>query len=72
MVWRITTFALMSLQRSACCRCVASNCCPGLVSSQFLTSIECTCRWFTFGWWACLTHLAVVVLSVGLCLLRNA
>eukprot|EP00983_Pelagomonas_calceolata_P008086 262671-Pelagomonas_calceolata.AAC.1 len=35
MVWRDTTFALMSLQRCACCRCAASNCCPGLVSSQY-------------------------------------
>eukprot|EP00983_Pelagomonas_calceolata_P023442 738465-Pelagomonas_calceolata.AAC.1 len=37
----------MSLQRSACCRCAVSNCCPGLVSSQCLVSIKCTCRWFT-------------------------
>eukprot|EP00983_Pelagomonas_calceolata_P019842 626516-Pelagomonas_calceolata.AAC.1 len=34
MVWRITTIALMGLQRSACCRCAASNCCPGLVSGR--------------------------------------
>eukprot|EP00983_Pelagomonas_calceolata_P053142 1143182-Pelagomonas_calceolata.AAC.1 len=34
----------MSLQRSACCRCAASNSCPGLVSSQYLFSIKCTCR----------------------------
>eukprot|EP00983_Pelagomonas_calceolata_P055346 1144113-Pelagomonas_calceolata.AAC.11 len=33
-VWRVTVFALMSLQRSACFRCAASNCSPGLVSSQ--------------------------------------
>eukprot|EP00983_Pelagomonas_calceolata_P123140 1160976-Pelagomonas_calceolata.AAC.3 len=26
----------MSLQRSACCRCAASNCFPGLISSQYL------------------------------------
>eukprot|EP00983_Pelagomonas_calceolata_P044008 1139124-Pelagomonas_calceolata.AAC.3 len=39
MVWRVTAFALMSLQRSACCRCAASNCCPGLVPSQYLNSI---------------------------------
>eukprot|EP00983_Pelagomonas_calceolata_P035175 1099955-Pelagomonas_calceolata.AAC.1 len=25
--------ALMSLLRYLCCRCAASNCCPGLVSS---------------------------------------
>eukprot|EP00983_Pelagomonas_calceolata_P134955 1162109-Pelagomonas_calceolata.AAC.1 len=71
MVWRSTTFALMGLQRSAFCRCAASNCCPGLVSSQYLTSIKCTCRWFTVdgvasrGWllWSsvwgcacCITH----------------
>eukprot|EP00983_Pelagomonas_calceolata_P007185 233832-Pelagomonas_calceolata.AAC.1 len=31
MVWRVTTFAVTILQRSACCRCAASNCCPGLV-----------------------------------------
>eukprot|EP00983_Pelagomonas_calceolata_P023853 750976-Pelagomonas_calceolata.AAC.1 len=72
MVWRVTTFALMSLQRSACCRCATSNCCPGLASSQFLISIKCTCRWFTFCSWGCLSRLAVVVLSVGLCLLPNA
>eukprot|EP00983_Pelagomonas_calceolata_P013124 419381-Pelagomonas_calceolata.AAC.1 len=58
--------------RSACCRCAASNCCPGPMSSQHLISIKCTCRWFTFSRWGCLTRLAVVVLSVGLCLLRNA
>eukprot|EP00983_Pelagomonas_calceolata_P124400 1161103-Pelagomonas_calceolata.AAC.11 len=62
MVWRVTTSALTSLQRSACCRCAASNCqqcCPGLVSSQYLISIKCTCRWLTFSWWGCLTRLAV-------------
>eukprot|EP00983_Pelagomonas_calceolata_P027942 876435-Pelagomonas_calceolata.AAC.1 len=31
----------MSLQRSACCRCAASNCCPGFVSSQYFMSIKC-------------------------------
>eukprot|EP00983_Pelagomonas_calceolata_P014846 471244-Pelagomonas_calceolata.AAC.1 len=62
----------MSLQRSACCRCAASNCCPGIVSSQYLVSIKCTCRWFTFSWWGSHTRLAVVALSVGLCLLHNA
>eukprot|EP00983_Pelagomonas_calceolata_P046710 1140309-Pelagomonas_calceolata.AAC.1 len=56
----------------ACCRCAASNCCPGLVSSQYLILIECTCCWFIFGFWGCLTQLAVVVLSEGLCLLHNA
>eukprot|EP00983_Pelagomonas_calceolata_P024205 761723-Pelagomonas_calceolata.AAC.1 len=35
----------MSLQRSACCRCATSNCCPDLVPSQFFVSIKCTCRW---------------------------
>eukprot|EP00983_Pelagomonas_calceolata_P049885 1141697-Pelagomonas_calceolata.AAC.2 len=64
--------SLMSLQRSACCFCAASNCCPGLVSSQYLISIKCTCRWFTSNWWGCLTRLAVVVLCVGLCLPCNA
>eukprot|EP00983_Pelagomonas_calceolata_P021654 678179-Pelagomonas_calceolata.AAC.1 len=62
----------MSLQRSACCCCAASNCCPGLVSSQYLISIKYACRWFTFSWWGSLARLAVVALSVGLCLLRNA
>eukprot|EP00983_Pelagomonas_calceolata_P027077 851196-Pelagomonas_calceolata.AAC.1 len=64
----------MSLQRSACCRCAASNWSPGLVSSQYLISIKCTCRLFTFSWWGCLTRLAVMALtgSVGLNLLRNA
>eukprot|EP00983_Pelagomonas_calceolata_P005355 174306-Pelagomonas_calceolata.AAC.1 len=38
MVWRVTTLALTSLQNSACCRCAASNCCPGLVSSKFMIS----------------------------------
>eukprot|EP00983_Pelagomonas_calceolata_P080703 1155262-Pelagomonas_calceolata.AAC.1 len=52
MVWRVTTFALMSSQRSACCRCAASNCRPGLVSSQYLISIKCTCRWYTFSWYS--------------------
>eukprot|EP00983_Pelagomonas_calceolata_P074836 1152723-Pelagomonas_calceolata.AAC.2 len=36
-----------------------------LVSSQYLISNKCTCRWFTFSWWGCLTRLAVVVLCVG-------
>eukprot|EP00983_Pelagomonas_calceolata_P024900 782956-Pelagomonas_calceolata.AAC.1 len=72
MVWRVTTFALMSLQRSACCRCAASNCCPSLVSSQYLISIKCTCRWSTFSRWGSLTRLAVVALNVGLCLPRKA
>eukprot|EP00983_Pelagomonas_calceolata_P023806 749634-Pelagomonas_calceolata.AAC.1 len=30
----------ISLQRSACCRCAASNCCTGLVSSQYLISLQ--------------------------------
>eukprot|EP00983_Pelagomonas_calceolata_P036024 1127396-Pelagomonas_calceolata.AAC.1 len=30
----------MSLLRPACCRCAASNCCPGLVSSQYSISIK--------------------------------
>eukprot|EP00983_Pelagomonas_calceolata_P010490 340088-Pelagomonas_calceolata.AAC.1 len=55
MVWRVTTFAFMSLQRSARCRCVASNCCPGLVSSH---------------WWGCLTQLSVLVLCEMLCMLH--
>eukprot|EP00983_Pelagomonas_calceolata_P036109 1129400-Pelagomonas_calceolata.AAC.1 len=42
MVWRVTNCALMGLQRSACCRCAASNCCPSLVSSQYFISIKCT------------------------------
>eukprot|EP00983_Pelagomonas_calceolata_P067151 1149380-Pelagomonas_calceolata.AAC.1 len=33
MVWGVTAFALIRLQGFACCRCAASNCCPGLVSS---------------------------------------
>eukprot|EP00983_Pelagomonas_calceolata_P030677 963659-Pelagomonas_calceolata.AAC.1 len=48
MVWRVTTSALMFLQRSAYCRCAASNCCPGLMSSQYVISIKCTCRWSTY------------------------
>eukprot|EP00983_Pelagomonas_calceolata_P055310 1144104-Pelagomonas_calceolata.AAC.2 len=34
MVCDATAFTLIFLQRSACCRCAASNCSPGLVSSQ--------------------------------------
>eukprot|EP00983_Pelagomonas_calceolata_P086344 1156740-Pelagomonas_calceolata.AAC.4 len=30
----------MGLQSSACCRCAASDCCPGLVSSHW-TSVGC-------------------------------
>eukprot|EP00983_Pelagomonas_calceolata_P058831 1145648-Pelagomonas_calceolata.AAC.2 len=30
-----------ALKRSACCRCAASNCCPGLASSHYLISIKC-------------------------------
>eukprot|EP00983_Pelagomonas_calceolata_P011982 384760-Pelagomonas_calceolata.AAC.1 len=62
----------MSLLRSVCCRCAASNCCQGLVSSQYFISIKCICRWFTSSWWGCLTRLPRVILCVGLCLLRNA
>eukprot|EP00983_Pelagomonas_calceolata_P076630 1153493-Pelagomonas_calceolata.AAC.1 len=43
MVWRATAFALISLHRSTCCRCAASNCCPGLMASQYLISIYYTC-----------------------------
>eukprot|EP00983_Pelagomonas_calceolata_P102658 1158832-Pelagomonas_calceolata.AAC.2 len=32
------SFALISLQRSACCRCAASNCCPGLVGLSHAVS----------------------------------
>eukprot|EP00983_Pelagomonas_calceolata_P015621 496287-Pelagomonas_calceolata.AAC.1 len=66
------SFCINELQKSACCRCAASKCCPGLMSSQSLILIKCTCLWLTFSWWGCLTWLAVVALSVGLCLLRNA
>eukprot|EP00983_Pelagomonas_calceolata_P055835 1144319-Pelagomonas_calceolata.AAC.1 len=37
-VWRVINLALISLQRSVCCRCATSNCRPGLVSSQYLIS----------------------------------
>eukprot|EP00983_Pelagomonas_calceolata_P003456 113004-Pelagomonas_calceolata.AAC.2 len=58
MVWRVTTFALTSLQRPACCRCAASICCPGLVSSQYFISIKCmrpeTClETSVFSWITC-------------------
>eukprot|EP00983_Pelagomonas_calceolata_P074815 1152708-Pelagomonas_calceolata.AAC.4 len=36
MVYKATALPLIFLLRSACCRSVASNCRPGLVSSQYL------------------------------------
>eukprot|EP00967_Tisochrysis_lutea_P033341 scaffold39647_cov18-Tisochrysis_lutea.AAC.1 len=33
---RLQILPLISLQRSACCRRAAPNCCPGLVSLQYL------------------------------------
>eukprot|EP00983_Pelagomonas_calceolata_P004430 144025-Pelagomonas_calceolata.AAC.1 len=37
-------FRTNEFAESACCRCAAPNCCPGLVSSQYLISINCTCH----------------------------
>jgi len=33
--WCVTDFQLVSLQRSVCGRCAASNCCPGLAFTIF-------------------------------------
>eukprot|EP00983_Pelagomonas_calceolata_P017771 558043-Pelagomonas_calceolata.AAC.1 len=34
MVFNVTAYPLISLHRSTCCRCAASNCCPGLEPSR--------------------------------------
>eukprot|EP00983_Pelagomonas_calceolata_P003447 112495-Pelagomonas_calceolata.AAC.1 len=32
------------------CRCAASNCCPGLMSSQYLISIKCAFHCLAISW----------------------